>query len=222
MRNMYWFRLILNKINWYLPRRGHANFLIFKGIVSKRSSPIKFWILPCSDSFGIIPFAASSLTFPIALATWRNLVKVLIIASVVSVANSPLRIVASIYKPCSVKAWGATLEYLSPLRLSKFLITSCFSLLVISITKSEGNFLGLFFNAWLISLVVTPYSSATSLSRITYSSLTVMILFVTFSIDTINFYWILTVSMRHAHCKGVLHLIKRQSCYWTQVNPGEA
>ena len=62
------------------------------------------------------------------------------------------------------------------MRWSKFLTTCSFSLLVSSITYPEGNLSGLFLMAWLTTLVVTPYNSATSLSRITCVSLMTMIL----------------------------------------------
>jgi hypothetical protein len=51
-----------------------------------------------------MPFAASAFTLPIALATWRSFANVSTIAIVTSAAIGDLRMVASIYKPFSVKA----------------------------------------------------------------------------------------------------------------------
>lgn len=64
---------------------------------------------------------------PIVRDSSRSLANASIIEIVASIALSPFRIVASIYRPFSVNAFGSTDEYLSLSRRSKFLTTSCFS-----------------------------------------------------------------------------------------------
>lgn len=56
----------------------------------------------------------------------------------------PLKIVASIYRPFSVNAFGSTDEYLSLSRRSKFLTTSRFSSTSSCSIYPYGNFFGLF------------------------------------------------------------------------------
>ena len=105
-------------------------------------------------------------------------------AMVTSVARGDLRMVASIYKPFSVKACGSTVECLSVLNRSKFSTSSSFSLIFNVITYPSGNLSGLFFKASLIRLVSTPYNSATSLSRITCLSRMTIILFSVFTMSS--------------------------------------
>ena len=80
----------------------------------------------------------------------RILANVSTMAMVVSTAFLLFRIVASMYKPFSVKATGKTVECFNLLNRSKFLTSSNFSSFVVSIIYLSENLSGLFFTAWLI------------------------------------------------------------------------
>ena len=101
-------------------------------------------------------------------------------ARVVRGACSLFRMVASMYNPRSVKAKGS-------LVLPPFIeVANCdfnpyHSVLVNQIIYSCGNFPGFRVTASFIRLVSTPYSSATSESRITGVFRKVIILFSTFN-----------------------------------------
>ena len=92
------------------------------------------------------------------------IVKVSMIARVASIALGDLRIVANMYKPFSVKAFGKEVECFKLLNRWKFSTSCVFSSAISSKIYPSGNFLGLFFTALFTSLVSTPYSTATSLS----------------------------------------------------------
>jgi len=70
-------------------------------------------------------------------------------------ALSPFRMVASIYKPLSVKAFGSVLVF-DNFVVENFYRKSSNSDFVNSIIQLSGNLSGLFFTALFISRVSTP------------------------------------------------------------------
>ena len=101
-------------------------------------------------------------------------------ARVVRGACSLFRMVASMYNPRSVKAKGSLV--LPPfIEVANYDFNPYHSVLVNQIIYSCGNFPGFRVTASFIRLVSTPYSSATSESRITGVFRKVIILFSTCS-----------------------------------------